>query len=569
MIRFIQSLPNIVDRMIARISSPSIQDLLIRIITAEEGGGVPGVVEWLHDEGLIPRLISYLSPHHAPFMHVIASDLMKSIINLCAPTPFNPHGGNAMEQQAGQGVQSPGMRDTRLVRDLASRTSLLTLIGFMLDKVELSDRDWKGVNGDPSPADPFITHPLPSIASAASSLSHICNILVELVRRNNSDFSEPHLFHTLRNRLMSVRLLNHPTEGEGEEEERKKMEEVMEELSSKMGIVHLGNLLDIVCDRFEELQGLINAPRSHVSTPCSRLQFKLTSQDRVAPKPSSNVLTMERFRVIELYAELLHSSNMSIVNRAVGTGPVYTADGILTGGLSGLEALGEAIDGDRIGDGDEGIPEDKVTQARELPVSSASTDASFGSEDVVSEDEKMLEDIEEDTTPGASPSASGTLETPHPAANPPPPSQADVARLRDVLTSESRLQPAGTSDIASASHAAIATSTAAPSVASFHENEREQDLPGLAERPNDDPMALGDRLKSMYIQHRVLPAVVDLFFEFPSHNFLHHVIYDLLQQILNGRIRPGLNRELAIELIRKAKLIERILDAQRLNDQLV
>jgi SIT4-associating protein SAP185/190 len=47
------------------------------------------------------------------------------------------------------------------------------------------------------------------------------------------------------------------------------------------------------------------------------------------------------------------------------------------------------------------------------------------------------------------------------------------------------------------------------------------------------------------------------------------VIYDLLQQILNGRLSPGLNRELVIEIIKEARIVERILDAQRANDSLV
>jgi SIT4-associating protein SAP185/190 len=65
-----------------------------------------------------------------------------------------------------------------------------------------------------------------------------------------------------------------------------------------------------------------------------------------------------------------------------------------------------------------------------------------------------------------------------------------------------------------------------------------------------------------------LPTVVELFFEYPTNDFMHHVVYDMLQQVLNGRLGPGLNRELVIELIREAKLIERVLDAQRLNDEM-
>ncbi|WVF67561.1 hypothetical protein IAT40_002319 [Kwoniella sp. CBS 6097] len=624
MIRFIQSLPNIVDRLVARIASPAVQDILIRIVSSEEGG-VTGVMDWLADEGLIPKLLEYLSPYYSTSVHTTVAEVLKSIITLCAPTPFNPHGGNAMEQQAGQGVQPSGTRDNKLIRELVSEQSVETLIGFMLNTVELTDQEWDGVNGpegDTAPIDPFIVHPLPSIASATSSLTHICSILVEVIRRNNSDFSEPHLFHTLRNRLMSVRVpATQPhfnsngngdsnegdkaveTEQEKENKERRHMEDALADMSSKMGIVHLGHLLNLVSERFDQLHQFVLNPRS---------------QNRSASIASQKPFTLERFRIIELYAELLHSSNMSILNRTPGTGPMYTEDGILSGGLEGLEALGEAIDGDHVGEEDR-PEEDQVTQARELPVSSAgSTDASLnGSDDVGSDDEEMLENIDEETTPSHSPAASKVLDLPPastsssanleiPSIVPPPPSDEDAERLRDVMETESKPPVASAaSDIGAASNAAVATSTAAPSIASdtvdletANEDEvgdgtestptpvvssKELDVdpsdtadgsrippvPSPLTIKIDPPFAPGDRLKSMYVAHHVIPMVVNLFFDYPNNDFMHHVVYDILQQILNGRLGPGLNRELVVELIKEARLIERVLDAQRLNDRMV
>ncbi|WWD19174.1 hypothetical protein CI109_103632 [Kwoniella shandongensis] len=591
MVRFIQSLPNIVERIVARIASPAVQDILIRIVSSEEGG-VTGVIDWLADEGLIPKLIELLSPHHSTATHIVAAEVLKSIITLCAPTPFNPHGGNAMEQQAGQGVQPPGTRDNRLIRELISETSVNTMIGFMLDDIELTDNEWKGLNSEseggdsgPSPADPFVVHPLPSVASATSSLSHVCNILVEVIRRNNSDFSEPHLFHTLRNRLMGVRMQPNEnggqesnaateegkdvppeTEQEREEKERRHMEEALVDMSSKMGIVHLGHLLDVISDKFGALHKFVLQPRS---------------QDRAASSLNPKPFTLERFRIVELYAELLHSSNMSILNRVPGTGPTYTEEGILSGGLEGLEALGEAIDGDHIGEDDGQVEEDQVTQARELPVSSGSTDVSLtGSDDVASDDEEMLETIDDDATPSPSPAASATLDPPPvhvEAPTPPPPSQENAERLRDVMGIESKPPTSSAaSEVASSiSHVAVANSTAAPSIVS-DVAEPEQDEtsrpPVLGVPIGDSSLAVlapGDKLKQRYLDHDVIPTVVNLFFEYPNNDFMHHVVYDILQQILNGRLGPGLNRELVVELLSKAKLVERILDAQRLNDRLI
>lgn len=216
---------------------------------------------------------------------------------------------------------------------------------------------------------------------------------------------------------------------------------------------------------------------------------------------------------------------MAIHNRPVGTGPKYIGEGVLHG-LDSLEMLGDEIERPD----QELETEDLVTQARELPVSTGSTDASLSeSSDLPSDDDES------------------TPQTP-PHADPPPPSQADVARLRDVRDSEQR-PPAG-SDVASASHAATAAS----------------DHPTEGPPPSS---SLGDALKQQYLACRVVPTVIELFFEYKHNDFAHHVIYDLLQQILNGRLGPGLNRELVVDIIKEGRIVERILDAQRLNDHIV
>jgi SIT4-associating protein SAP185/190 len=241
---------------------------------------------------------------------------------------------------------------------------------------------------------------------------------------------------------------------------------------------------------------------------------------------------------------------MAILNRVPGAGPTYTGQGVLHG-LDSLELLADEID--KPGGAEELTPESEVTQARELPVSTGSTDASFSeSSDVPSDDEETEKAAPADVVTNAQPDA------PLPA-----PSQADVARLRDVRDAEP--VDSASSDMASVSHAAVATSTAAPSVSgSDHPTE------GRAEpiRQHDSDLSPGDALKQKYLEYRVIPTVIDLFFEYPHNDFAHHVIYDLLQQILNGRLGPGLNRELVIEIIKEARIVERILDAQRVNDRI-
>lgn len=539
MVRFIQTIPNVIERMVEKIESPAIQDLLARIIQTEEAG-VTDVMSWLGEQRLIPQLLALLSPQHPPSTHAIVSDLLKGLISVSAPnSSFNPHGGNAMDQQGGG---AGAHKDNRLVRELSNRTSADTLVGYMLDSLELSDRAWKGLGDDEHPelkrANAFIVHPLPSIASATSSLCGVCNVVVEVIRRNNSDLAEPYLFNTLRNRLMSIqteRLRRSPSpteavsnDSEGEDETRKKMEEVMPQLADKFAIVHLANLVSALVDRFGQLNQLLIDPRS---------------QERVASPLVPKPLTMERFRVIELYAELLHASNMATLNRAPGTGPDYSPDGALMGGLDGLDKLGRALQtNESSDDGPQsagGAPELPVTQPRDPPDSSGSTDYSLTESDDV-----PLSDDDE-----AAPTVSTTVID---VVVPPPTSAEDAERLRSVMGIESKYQ---SSDI-DASHAAVAATTiGAPTVTS-----------GDHPTPVDEPLSIGERLKQQFIRYRILPTLLDLFFEHANNNFLHHLLYDLLQQILNGNLGHGYNRELVIELFSNAKLVERILDAQRRND---
>jgi SIT4-associating protein SAP185/190 len=94
----------------------------------------------------------------------------------------------------------------------------------------------------------------------------------------------------------------------------------------------------------------------------------------------------------------------------------------------------------------------------------------------------------------------------------------------------------------------------------------QQDTPA---EPADEALSTGERLKQQFIKFSVLPKLLDLFFEHANNNFLHHLVYDVLQQILNGQLQRGYNRELIVELFFQARLIHRVLEAQKLNDEIV
>lgn len=57
-----------------------------------------------------------------------------------------------------------------------------------------------------------------------------------------------------------------------------------------------------------------------------------------------------------------------------------------------------------------------------------------------------------------------------------------------------------------------------------------------------------------------------MFFTFPWNNFLHNVVFDVLQQIFHGRVDRLLDRELALSVFIEGRLIDRILEGHADND---
>ena len=124
-------------------------------------------------------------------------------------------------------------------------------------------------------------------------------------------------------------------------------------------------------------------------------------------------LTFERLRIVELFAEMLHCSNMSLLNRPPSFDHLYDSSGRLQGGLSAMKDLGAVSephgknqDDDMMDDGNE------IEPALEFPVTSTSHDSSSlldSDDDMSSEpgssDDDAMEEImmSEEPQPIASP----------------------------------------------------------------------------------------------------------------------------------------------------------------------
>ncbi|EFW98932.1 sit4-associated protein [Grosmannia clavigera kw1407] len=77
----------------------------------------------------------------------------------------------------------------------------------------------------------------------------------------------------------------------------------------------------------------------------------------------------------------------------------------------------------------------------------------------------------------------------------------------------------------------------------------------------DEPV-VGDLLKIQFVEHRVVPTILSFFFSYPWNNFLHNVVYDVVQQVFNGPMDRGFNPNLAISLFESADVTTQIINGQ-------
>lgn len=192
------------------------------------------------------RLTNLLSPNHTPSVHSVVTDLIKNIISMATPSPA-----------AGltDGLQN-GPASNRFARELAAKESMSKLSEYMLYDFSSESCDTKASEYDHG--DGTLVHP--TFDSSISSVTHSIAVVVELIRKNNSDYFEPFLFHTLRNRLIQVQQ-HSQTSGE---DNRTLLEQVMAEMVNRMGVVHLGPVLEVLSARISDFQKYLKAPRSLV-----------------------------------------------------------------------------------------------------------------------------------------------------------------------------------------------------------------------------------------------------------------------------------------------------------------
>ncbi|KAK2596655.1 sporulation-induced protein [Conoideocrella luteorostrata] len=588
MMELFRTIPNVVPELLKHVECPMIMDLLLKIIALDRNEGGQGIVEWLYSKNIIPTLLSSLDPSHSWVVQTAAGDFIKAIITISANASQN-------EQQC--------IGPNELTRQLVSQPCAEQLIGYMLG------------GGNP--------------------LTVGVGIVIEVIRKNNSDY-DPDV---------------------GAE---------VNTVPSSRDPIYLGTLLRLFAQNVPKFMSLI------MNGPSKNGALESTFGEKLEP------LGFDRFKTCELMAELLHCSNMGLLNEVGSEQLIATRDSErhrlrVEGKLGPMREEDPAAE-----DLTMRMSHGAQDEGRRLEVTNADDDgfeevepSKEMSEDTSHEFVKAEDDIaaappasflekdEDDFVdePLSSPRLSvgadkineQRFEDPDLVVAPLSPSKAKPS---EAFKPE---EPNSTSDreITQISHLDSATkeldehlklpenatilslSTAPvpeanPISASLDPNElREQNQhAGLSPHPEDLPAPLfsssnvspstteqsieganttvadaptvgdtsvkdtantedsllaheepqleatlplepvvGDYLKMQFVEHRVVPAILSFFFAYPWNNFLHNVVYDIVQQVFNGPMDRGYNPTLAVSLFEAADITTAIINGQQASDE--
>lgn len=618
MLAFVKTMPNVVEGITKHFDTPAMVELLYRLIQCEDTVPDSGIVAWLSENGLIPRIVALLNPYASIDSHKAASEFLKTIISLSAPSPSSLNQVTIQDTFGGPGEMliGAGGVNNLLVRELASRENVDKMVSFMLDyelgsfsKREnvLQDstrrtetllqtlQEDSAVDEDEEEQDVWefqqamknlqnrhlstsrslstagmsvrdstatirpstlrrsssVRRPLTAQA-LTSSFINCAGVCIELIRKNNSDYFEQHLFHTLRNYLVirhqeissqhkqdravaSAAAAANDAQKSGDantddkpelsledlqledDADTEGLDEAMDEVAEKMGIVHLGPLLHALADRIPDLQEKMR----HPIESANKVRISL---GEIEP------LTQTRYCIAELYAEMLHCSNMALLNRPLNSGPKYSASGTLLGGLEGLHALARTLQG-----------EDDLDQNN----SGMSASAEWAPDDP------------HDEAPGSGSSSPGQS-TGESAAESAASDGAGPGQNAGALSSsDTDEDDKNDDDDAESIASALSSMSLADMISQFAR-------PRSTEQESDVHI-VGNFLKTQFQSFQVIPTLIELLLAFPWNNFLHNVVYDIIQQLFNGDLDISINRKLIISVFKDAHLVESILEGARRN----
>ncbi|KAJ5375042.1 SIT4 phosphatase-associated protein family [Penicillium concentricum] len=548
MLEFLKTLDGIVPALLQHVDNPMVMDLLLKIISLEKAEGGQGTVDWLKSQDLIPNLLCFLSPDRPASVQTSAGDFLKAIITISANASPN--------DQSCIGPNS-------LTRQLVSTRCVQQLIDAML------------MGGNP--------------------LTVGVGIVIEVIRKNNSDYDPESLSGP-------------------------------DTMLTTYDPIYLGKLLRLFAKHIPQFMALIQSSQ-HTIHDGNKLKTVERGKLSSAWGGQIEPLGFDRFKTCELMAELLHCSNMGLLNEPGSDEYVKQRDEdrerLIREGVfdphrdenSGVDCNDTTVDFANDSAFDSGSPEDiKVTEVphagdeegfEDVGASGVLVGPKAGADTATIANSQPTETVseippskitaaepvspEETTNPSQSSTAaiadpsSPTIGLPdqvgsmslgnepqgeqqkpgkgdqEPVAS--PPQDVPAPLFSKEQTSQSNQPPADQSEEASS------VTAQAEETSIMNDGGDEDSAEQYIQLDTDGRPVVGDYLKIQFVENKVVPTILGFFFRFPWNNFLHNVVYDVIQQVFNGPMERGYNRALAVNVFDIGRITTAIVEGQKRSDE--
>ncbi|KAL7793855.1 SIT4 phosphatase-associated domain-containing protein [Trichoderma ceciliae] len=622
MMELLWSLPNVIPDMLRHVECPMVMDLLLKIIALDRTEGGQGVVEWLYSKEIIPTLLSFLGPEHSWVVQTAASDFIKAIITISANASQNEQqciGPNELTRQL---VSKPCIE--QLIGYMLEGGNPLTVgVGIIIEVIRKNNSDYDPDVGTesntiPSSRDPIYLGNLlrlfaqnvpkfmnlvmnepsrkPSVDSTFNEKLEplgfdrfkTCELMAELLHCSNmgllNEVGSEQLIATRdteRQRLRAEgKLIPREDDGSADDLTMRIPHSSHHEEVRRLEVTNADD------DGFEEVEPTseMNEDTSHefvkaeddmapVANTSSTSFLEKDEEEFVDEPLSSPRLTVstaeineQRFEEPDLVVAPLSPTKAKAENPTAGEEQPEAAEElqpqtfstILSGPII-IETPGPAkptaFEATKTGSSSISESSGPGLQPSPLPREDGSkkSESATGAPHEVNVvvDELVPDDVEKSR--GLSPHPE---DTPAPLFSVPLAPDSGVHQPpQSSLTAPQDSEP-NVDTPAAEEKSAEPASGAVPQVEGL-----KTDVVDAAEP------VVGDFLKMQFVEYRVVPAILSFFFAYPWNNFLHNVVYDIVQQVFNGPMDRGFNPTLAVSLFEAADITTAIIKGQQTSDE--
>lgn len=463
LLNYIRRQEELVDTFLNRMDIPILMDFFLKIIQTDKAESPTGILEVLQSQNLVSKLVDILKPtvtvvdeecdyipnHEQLFRQTAATEFIKALVTISSNASL------AVDLETNIGPN-------QLIRELASPK----IVTIMIEDIILARIT--------SARDPSISY------SNKHGISNCVAILIELIRKNNSDYD-------LNCGTYGSQLQNN-IEGTAEVSVHVMflwLKDFDQNPPGSRDPVFLGGLLSVFSDHLDDLVELMDI-EPHVP-------FKL--------KADPQVLGVSKFKISELVAELLHCSNMILLNSRKISYVVNIRD--------------------------------RVRELREVNLQVALSETILDAPEIESE---LVENVQiSDVTFGMDEVSLHDINPEHPAKKLKQSDSTDKQIHQELLEDRKCRDLMDQLEFEDSDDDEPNVSAESP----FVNEEREQQF-------KENP-CLGDKFKMSLHLLGMLMKIVGKFTEYLWHNFFHNVVFDLVQQIFNGKLN-SYNSFLIVEL---------------------